>query len=114
MVGDEVHDPALRMIATGWLLVKRGLHPSRPRELQQRSRQESADRVSGYFPVDPVVVVAVSPEEWRCEVEDTLARYHHWRAQRRADRCLGVAREVRPFVPTTASSPKRQERRMEP
>src|SRR5215210_6386586 len=94
MVGDEVYDPALLMVATRWLLVKRGLHPSRPRELQQRSRQESADCVFGDLPVDPVVVVAVSPEKRRGEVEDMVAPYHERRVQPRADRRLGVARQV--------------------
>src|SRR5215210_998716 len=96
MVGDEVYDPALLMVATRWLLVKRGLHPSRPRELQRRARQESADCVFGDLPVDPVVVFAVSPEKRRSEVEDMLAPYHERRVQPRADRRLGVAREVLP------------------
>src|SRR5829696_9952726 len=97
MVGDEVYDPALRMVVIRRLLVQRGLHPSGPRELQQWSRQEAADRVPGDLPVDPVVVVAVSPEERRCEVENAIALYYHQRrVQRLADRRLGVAREVLP------------------
>src|SRR5215210_990586 len=114
MVSDEVHDPALRMVVARRLLVQRGLHPSGSRELQQWSRQEIADRVQSDFPVDPVVVVAVTPEERCCKVENALAPYHDWRSQRLAERSLGVAREVRSCVLTTASSPKRQERRMEP
>src|SRR5215210_462262 len=70
--------------------------PIPARELQQRSRQESADCVFGDLPVDPVVVVAVSPEKRRSEVEDMLAPYHERRVQPRADRRLGVAREVLP------------------
>src|SRR5215203_3869019 len=96
MVSDEVHDPALRMVVARRLLVQRGLHPSGSRELQQWSRQEIADRVQSDFPVDPVVVVAVTPEERCCKVENALAPYHDWRSQRLADRSLGVAREVLP------------------
>ena len=59
-------------------------------------RQKTADRVYGNLPVDPVVMVAVSPEERRREVQNSPRLYHERRVQRLADRRLGVAREVLP------------------
>jgi hypothetical protein len=96
MVGDEVHDPALRMVAVRRLLVQRGLHPSGPRELQQWSMKEIAHRAVDDLPVDSVVVVAVCSEERRREVENALALYYQWGVQWLAHRRLGVAREVLP------------------
>src|SRR5215216_4336898 len=96
MVGDEVHDLTLRMVLVSRLLVQCGLHPSGPGELQLWHGHETTDRVLCDLPVDPVVVVAVSSEQRRREVENVLAFYYQWRVQRLADRCLGVAREVLP------------------
>jgi hypothetical protein len=45
MVGDEVHDPPLRMVVVRRLLMQRSLHPSGPGELQLWPGQEIADRV---------------------------------------------------------------------
>src|SRR5215211_3065217 len=105
MVGDEVHDPPLRMVVVRRLLVQCGLHPSGPGELQLWPGQDTTDRVLGDLPVDPVVVVAVSSEERRREVENVLALYYQWRVQRLADRCQGGGREgvLRPF-PARGSS----------
>src|SRR5215218_2519286 len=96
MVGDEVHDPPLRMVVVRRLLVQCGFHPSGPGELQLWPGQETTDCVLGDLPVDPVVVVAVSSEERRREVENVLTHYRERRVQRLADRRLGVARKMLP------------------
>jgi len=96
MVGDEVQDPPLRAAVVRRLFVQRRLDPSRPRKLDQWPRQEGARSVLDDLPVNSVVVVAVSSEERRHEVENALALYYQWRVQRLADRRLGVAREVFP------------------
>src|SRR5215210_6379856 len=110
MVGDEVHDPPPWIALALWLLVQRGLRPSRSGELEQWPRQEIPDRVQGDLPVRPVVVVAVRPEERRGEVEYVFVPYDYRGTQRSADRCLGVAREVlpRPVEESAAQLPERR------